>query len=157
MTIAITRHADDATLMSYAAGTLAEPLAAVVAAHLSMCADCRAEVRDLELVGTALMASIPSGGNGHVVVPARPSDDPIKTGSTQRSVGRRVDRLPDPIAHRYGVSFETIPWKRLAPGIWHHRLALSPGISGDLRLLKISAGRTMPDHGHGGEELNGEW
>jgi len=40
----IKHHPDGATLMSYAAATLAEPLAAVVAAHVSMCPRCRADV-----------------------------------------------------------------------------------------------------------------
>ena len=63
------------------------------------------------------------------------------------------DMLPEPIARQYGLTFDSIPWKRLAPGVWHHRLPLSPGVKGDLRLLKIVAGRQMPEHGHGGEEL----
>ena len=66
---------------------------------------------------------------------------------------RSVDALPGPIARKYGLSMDTIPWRRLAPGVWHHRLALSPGVTGDLRLLKIAAGRRMPEHGHGGTEL----
>ena len=61
--------------------------------------------------------------------------------------------LPAPIARTYDLSLATIPWKRLGPGMWHHRLNLSPGAEGDLRLLKIAAGRKMPMHGHGGSEL----
>jgi putative transcriptional regulator len=37
--------------------------------------------------------------------------------------------------------------------MWHHRLALSPGVRGDLRLVKLVAGRRLPAHGHGGSEL----
>ena len=61
--------------------------------------------------------------------------------------------LPPTIARHFGLTCDSIPWKRLGPGIWHHRLALSPATVGDLRLLKIAAGRKMPDHGHGGSEL----
>ena len=65
----------------------------------------------------------------------------------------RSDGLPSPIARIYGLTLETIPWKRLAPGIWHHRLPLTNKSAGDLRLLRIDAGRTMPEHGHGGSEV----
>ena len=57
--------------------------------------------------------------------------------------------LPSPVANYYELSEETIPWRRLGPGIWHYQLPLSDGVEGDLRLLKISAGMKMPEHGHG--------
>ena len=47
----ITHHLDDATLMSFAAGSLPDTLAAVAAAHISMCARCRQEVAMLERIG----------------------------------------------------------------------------------------------------------
>ncbi len=150
MSAQIKHHPDPATLLSYAAGTLAEPLAAVVASHLAMCGHCRGEVRDLEVLGGVMMMS---GGSGERIAPL---------GSHRRDLSRdqqpalRIDpheRLPAPIAATYRLSFESIPWRRLGPGVWHHRLELSPGTAGDLRLLKISAGRAMPDHGHGGAEL----
>ena len=55
----ITRHLDGATLMSFAAGSLPQALAAVAAAHVSMCARCRDEVAFLESVGGALLAGMP--------------------------------------------------------------------------------------------------
>jgi putative transcriptional regulator len=61
--------------------------------------------------------------------------------------------LPAPIALKYGLTFDTIPWKRLGPGIWQHCLRLSPGTKGDLRLYKLAAGSKLPVHGHGGSEL----
>ena len=48
MTTRISRHLDTATLMSFAAGGISEALAAAVSAHVSMCAACRGEVRDME-------------------------------------------------------------------------------------------------------------
>ena len=69
---------------------------------------------------------------------------------------RKIDpaeRLPGPIALAYGLTYADIPWKRLGPGVMHHRLPLSEGTTGDLRLLKIGPGRQMPDHGPGGAEL----
>jgi putative transcriptional regulator len=151
MSHSITHHPDGATLVSFAAATLAEPLAAVVACHLSMCPHCRTEVADLELMGAALMLS----------APRRPGDSPLEPKSrpgsaispTPRHVGRNDERLPAPLVAAYDLTSERIPWRRLGPGVWHHRLALRQEGEGDLRLLRIGAGRRMPDHGHGGAEL----
>ncbi len=152
MTTTIMRHPDPVTLMGFAAGTLAEPLAAAVAAHLDMCETCCAEVADLELLGGVLMinAEPPRDEAAKAVVPGRPID------CVAEDVVRHADpsgRLPAPLAAAFRLSVDTIPWKRLGPGVWHHRLPLSQGATGDLRLLKIAPGRVMPDHGHGGAEL----
>lgn len=154
MTSPIKHHPDTTTLMSFAAGSLAEPLAATVAAHLSLCPTCRTELRDMERIGAAVLSALP----GAAASPRMPTtaQSLFAEASVAASVPQRArtsDRLPAPIAEHYGLGFDSIPWKRLAPGVWHHRLALSPNATGDLRLLKIAAGRKMPDHGHGGEEL----
>ena len=54
----ITHHLDDATLMSFAAGSLPAALAAVAAAHAAMCPRCRREIATLERLGGALMAGL---------------------------------------------------------------------------------------------------
>ncbi len=54
----ITHHLDDATLMSFAAGSLPAALAAVAAAHAAMCPRCRREIAALERLGGALMAGL---------------------------------------------------------------------------------------------------
>lgn len=148
----IQRHPDAATLVSFAAGTLPEALSAAIAAHLSMCSKCRKEVRDMELIGAALLSKDAAGDDvTPISVPSRPiGEGEVESRTVSRST---VELLPAPIAEHYGLAFDSVPWKRLGPGIWHHRLALSPGVEGDLRLLKISAGRRMPEHGHGGTEL----
>lgn len=157
MSTTIRRHPDDATLLSYAAGALAEPLAAAVAAHVSVCSHCRREVGDMELLGaTLLLAAAPARGlHAAPFVTERKAvvGAPRGNGTAKRRGGSSVDKLPAPIAETYGLTFESIPWKRLAPGVWHHRLPLSADSRGDLRLLKIGPGRRMPEHGHGGAEL----
>jgi putative transcriptional regulator len=146
----ITHHPDPSTLVSYAAGTLAEPLAAVVASHIALCSRCRDEVHHLDVVGGVLMMSSGSAP-GRVAAMPVPGEPPQH--AVPATVAGAHERLPSPIAAAYGLSFDRIPWRRLGPGVWHYRLALSDGVQGDLRLLKISAGRAMPDHGHGGGEL----
>ncbi len=159
MSKTIKHHPDSATLMAYAAATLPEPLAAVVSAHLAMCPHCRAEVADMELIGSALLTELPSDvfDDAHAcerAVELVAADDG-GTATLERAAApaRAGNGLPAPIASVYGLSLEDIPWRRLGPGIWHHRLSLRDADSGDLRLLKVAPGRALPDHGHGGSEL----
>jgi putative transcriptional regulator len=150
MTMVIEHHPDGATLMSYAAGTLPEALTAVVAAHLSMCPTCRAAVRDLDHVGAALL----SQGRREMGPSRTPRRERRSVEAPARSAAPApCDRLPPALARAYGLTIETVPWKRLGPGVWHHRLPLRQPGDGDLRLLRIAPGRAMPDHGHGGSEL----
>jgi putative transcriptional regulator len=150
----INRHPDATTLMSFAAGSLPEPLSAGVAAHVAMCTGCRHEMRDMELIGTELLRAMPgrTAYGGGPAMPAKPQE-PVASAGRSPARGTRADKLPAPLAHRYGLVFDDIAWRPLAPGIWHHRLALSPGVEGDLRLFKIAAGCKIPMHRHGGMEI----
>lgn len=154
MTMTPHYHLDPATLMSFAAGTLAEPLAAATAAHLSMCSACRDELQDMELIGSSLLGALPASGPGFQAVAfATLPRDGARSSMIELPECDDDERLPLPIARRYGLSYDAIPWRRLAPGVWHHRLSLASDGEGDLRLLKIAAGWRMPEHGHGGAEL----
>lgn len=152
MSTTINRHPDAATLMSFAAGGLPEPFAAAVSAHACLCGECRDELRDMALIGAALLdASAARAAHGGVAAPARPASL-LQAGDSPRRA-RIEDPLPAPIARKYGLAFDRIPWQRLGPGVWQHRLALSPGVEGELYLLKLAAGCRLPVHGHGGSEL----
>ena len=151
MSAPIRRHPDSATLMSFAAGALAEPLSAACSVHLSMCAQCRGELRDMELVGAALLGSTSAPGAG-VRTPARPPE-PLVVERAFNDGGGISDALPAAIAKRYGLALDQIPWKRLAPGVWQHRLPLSPSAEGELYFIKLAPGCRLPLHGHTGAEL----
>ncbi len=156
MMTTIKHHPDAATLMSYSAGSLPEPLAAVTAAHVSMCRKCQDELKSLEMLGGLLLQQQPSVGISGIKTPPAQTSQPEESDVVAKTgAGRAPDceMLPKPVAHHFALSADTIPWRRLGPGIWHYQLPLSDGTEGDLRLLKISAGRKMPEHGHGGSEL----
>lgn len=153
MTSAINHHLDPSTLMAFSAGSLAEPLAAVAAAHIEMCAHCRRELGQLDMIGAVLLDAIDPGAERiRVRVPHRPDESP-------RSLPRRIGEaspsggLPAGFVRQFGIELDKVAWRPLGPGIHHYRLPLSPGVEGDLRLLKIAAGKRMPEHGHGGNEL----
>lgn len=154
----ISHHLDDATLMSYASGTLPEALSAVVAAHLAVCPDCQEELRFHEAIGGALFNALqpsphragapgPSGfGPAVVAAMQAPVLEPV-----------RIDTLPSdvpaPLQDFVGHRLEDIPWRRLGLGVWHYPLPVKSPAGGDLRLLKVAPNCAMPDHGHGGSEL----
>jgi putative transcriptional regulator len=152
MSTRIKHHPDPATVLSFAAGVLAEPLAAAVAAHVSMCVGCRNELGEMELMGAALLGASTTATGVGVATPTRPRDMALPA---RALYGRDAakDKLPVPIALKYGLTLDTIPWKRLGRGVWQHRLRLSPVTKGDLRLYKLAAGSKLPVHGHGGSEL----
>ena len=152
----IQHHPDAATLMSFSAGSLAEPLAAVTAAHVSMCRQCQDDVKQMELLGGLLLQQQPVAVLEEETPAASSCSADEHPEPASMTGGAGVDAcklLPGPLAKHFELSEDTIPWRRLGPGIWHHQLPLSEGVEGDLRLLKISAGRKMPEHGHGGSEL----
>jgi putative transcriptional regulator len=151
MSASITRHPDGATLMSYSAGSLSEPLAAAVSAHVWMCTECHDAVRDLDLVGASLLEAAVAPG-GALRAPATAQSPRQREASVGAAAGRGGE-LPAPIARKYRLALDEIPWKALGPGIWRHGLGLSPGAKGELYLLKLTPGRRLPLHGHAGTEL----
>ena len=154
MMTTIKHHPDAATLMSFSAGTLPEPLAAVTAAHVSMCRQCQDDVRAMEMMGGLLLQQQPVAQlDTSAPTPDADVDDIAVDADSDKVARQPCELLPSPVANYYELSEETIPWRRLGPGIWHYQLPLSDGVEGDLRLLKISAGMKMPEHGHGGSEL----
>ena len=88
----------------------------------------------------------------------RPRTLPLTApGAAPRSARARpvaAGELPRPLAMALGgASFSDIAWKTRAPGVAMCDVKLSPGARGQLKLLRIGAGRAMPEHGHGGEEI----
>lgn len=153
MTIA--HHVDDATLMSYAAGSLPEALSAVVATHLSLCGTCRRELAVMECVGSTMMGRLPQASLSGPA-PRTPPLAAITARDEGADVLDAVERsgdVPAPLSRLVGSDLGSIRWKRLGLGIWHLPVALSEGSKGTLRLIKVAPGQAMFEHGHGGSEL----
>jgi putative transcriptional regulator len=145
----ITHHLDDATLMSFAAGSLPAALAAVGAAQSAMCPHCRREIATLERLGGALMAGLQPVGllaEGPQTPPAAGPRDQVLAGA-----GTRDAEIPLPVAGLIGSSLDDVTWRWLGPGVWDHMLPVQG--AGKLRLLKVAPEHHIPEHGHGGSEL----
>lgn len=144
----IKRHPVPENLMSCAAGSMPEALAAVMACHMTMCARCQMELSFLSAVGGALLEDM------QPETPRAPAAAP----PSGRSAPSRASRapggdVPEPLKKFVGPSLADVEWRRAGPGVWFHSIPLSQHSTASLRLLKVAPGVALPDHGHSGSEL----
>ncbi|MFM2045340.1 MAG: transcriptional activator ChrR [Pseudomonadota bacterium] len=164
-------HPSDELLVAYAAGNLGEAPSLVIATHLALCPDCRAEVRRLEAVGGALLDDLPvapldddllsaifarldegdgdRGGDGHQAGDTATLTRPAPAPAVRN--GRRPS-LPEPLRGYIGGDLDAIRWTRLMRGVEEAEVPVgNQGAKG--RLLRIKGGLAMPRHTHAGMEL----
>ena len=157
-------HLDSATVVAFAAGTLSPALAAVAASHLEACAHCRRQVQQGERLGGLLLEQQQPGHAAQarreslrqdmlaqldaaaVAPPAGPFAKAFE--------GARApdpDRLPVSLQAYFGASYRALRWRWMGPGM--HMIRAQGLQQGQLILLRIAAGKSMPIHSHGGSEL----
>lgn len=146
-------HLDDSTVLSFAAGTLDDAFSVVAEAHLSMCPACRAAVREAEALGGEVLDALEEGS---VSDACRAKTIAALDQATlyRLPVAPPRSDLPPALVRLLDISsFEDIAWKKKAPGVAMCDVKLPSYAKGKLKLLRIGAGRAMPEHGHGGEEI----
>lgn len=150
MTETISHHIPDALIASYVAGSLPNAFSLVVATHVSMCDDCRANLLAHEAAGGAVLDGM--------------AEEKISGDLRDRVMGGlddAIDLEPEPAeTPREGVYPGPImaalkgkgpKWKRLGGGV--RQCIIDMDREGSARLLHIPAGRPVPEHTHGGLEL----
>jgi putative transcriptional regulator len=151
----------DEMLLAYATGALSEPLSLVVASHLALNPDSRAEVETFEAVGGALVEALPpaemggdalertlakldlleeSEAEGQVCVPVK---QPAKDGLP----------LPSPLRHYVGGDIEALSWKSVLRGVEEAELPVARRDGARTSLMRIAPGTRVPRHTHGGIEM----
>lgn len=146
-------HLDDSTLLAYAAGTLDEAFSVVAAAHVAVCPACRTAVRAAEALGGELLDA---AGSMAVSEDCRSKTFASleQAGLYRLPVAAPRSSLPRVLAPLLPVTdLDALSWKKKAPGVAVFDVKLPASAKGQLRLLRIGAGRAMPEHGHGGEEI----
>lgn len=146
----IRHHMTDALLLAYSAGQLSEAFNLVVAAHLSMCDECRAQAGAFDAVGGAMLEHAPAsemGGGSLAQTMARIAAAP----ATPRAAAPRRGLLPGPVRDYVGGDLDAVRWRPVGMGVRQAILPTAPGAKA--RLLHIPAGQAVPDHGHRGMEL----
>jgi len=149
----IKHHLTDALLMAYSAGTLPEAFNLTVAAHLSMCDDCRARQGAFDTVGGAMLENcerVRMDQGSLEATMARIRAAPVIP--TQRaSTPKLASGLPTPLFDYIGGDLDTVKWRPVGMGVKQAILPTSRDATA--RLLFIPAGAAVPDHGHRGTEL----
>ena len=159
-------HLPGEILLDYAAGGMAEPMALVVATHLTLCPECRAAVGRLEAVGGALLdrlepTPVAEGGLEAVLARLDEPAPPVRTAGVDHRPGHRLGdlMLPEPLRSYLardlltrGDDLKALPWHRLARGIEEHEIALGDAAA-RTALIKAKGGSALPWHTHGGLEL----
>lgn len=158
----ISHHLDEATVLSFAAGALAPAISVAASAHLNMCPSCRQRLGVAEVAGGALLENMDQqplsqhsinnllelieadGRSGYGKAETKPPEKPQVAGSSE---------LPRPVASIIGTSLEDIRWKKAGRGISTHQIDLGDDTGSKLFLMKIEAGKAVPEHSHGGTEL----
>lgn len=151
MTDTIKHHLSDKLLMGYSAGTLPEAFSLAVAAHISMCDECRARLASFDAIGGALMedcgdADLSDTAFEDTLALIDAADTPAPD-TTQTAAGT----LPRPVQDYIGGDLDAVKWKSVGMGV--KQAILPTSREATARLLYIPAGAAVPDHGHRGTEL----
>jgi putative transcriptional regulator len=140
-------HAPDAMLAAYTAGALPYPFSVILAAHVSLCDECRARLGAHRIVGGLVLDSLApeslSTDTRERVLAALGSEHPEPSQPTASAT------YPAPIAGLVGSNGPR--WRSL--GFGAKQAILWTGAAGSLRLLSIPAAQAVPEHGHSGLEL----
>ncbi|MCD2173445.1 ChrR family anti-sigma-E factor [Rhizobium sp. C4] len=157
----IHHHISDELLFDYANGALEEGWSLAVATHLALCPSCRKRLAAMEAAGGAIFEAIE-------VEPASASKEdfsweamraridnaaPVREVPAAKVVSARDGVLvPEPLRSYIGGDVDKVKWKPLGLGAYHYPIKTSDeDIS--VRLLRIPAGKPVPEHTHGGREL----
>lgn len=156
----IRHHVSDELLLAYAAGTLEEGWRLAVATHLALCPDCRKRLSVMEDAGGQLLEDItpePAMATPFEHLRQRILREDATTRPAPASRPAASERiappvLPEPLRSYVGGDVETLKWRSLGRGAYHIPIRTADGTT-MVRLLRIPAGKPVPEHGHGGREL----
>ncbi|WP_287885351.1 MULTISPECIES: ChrR family anti-sigma-E factor [Paracoccus] len=143
---AIRHHIPDDMLDAYRAGTLPHAFGVVVAAHLSLCDQCRARHEAADMIGGAFLLGA-EGAN--LRADARDRMMAALDAPAPKPPPRASGPFPSAVMHELGG--RPPHWRMLGGGI--RQQILTTDREGSLRLLYIPPGKAVPEHGHSGQEL----
>ncbi|WP_367716045.1 ChrR family anti-sigma-E factor [Nitratireductor sp. GISD-1A_MAKvit] len=156
----IKHHISDELLLDYATGSLSEGWRIAVATHLALCPSCRRRLSAMEMTGGALLAESVSNGHdapsgGWDAMKKRLQDEKLRPEKTAGSDVRLPSGdivLPEPLRSYVGSDVDGVKWRSLGRGAFHLPIRTEDK-STIVRLLRIPAGKPVPEHGHRGREL----
>ncbi len=141
----------DDLLIAHAAGKLAEPVALVIATHLSLSPTSRRRYAGYEAAGGVLLDALPGEDPGPgawdrlVARLGEPDAPPAAPGPVAAT------RLPRPLSDYVPGGLDAMKWRHYGPASEADLAIDGPGYR--TRLIRLKAGRGIPRHTHGGSEL----
>ena len=149
----ISHHIPEDMLLDYASGSLSEAWSLGVATHLAFCPSCRERFNEAEAVGGGLIAEavpaeLPEDAFDLMLMKMDedPQQEPVPS---QEPISPSL--VPEPLRSYLGGDLHTLKWRNFGIGVSQIRIPTKDGLSA--RLLKVSAGQPVPEHGHRGREL----
>lgn len=161
MSLHVQHHISDELLLDYASGNLAEGWSIAVATHLALCPSCRDRLSFMEHTGGQLLEATEvkeneptSADDSWAMMKAKLRDQGPSRAVAATPVATPVDIpvLPEPLRSYLGSDVDGLKWKALGRGAYHIPIKTGDSES-QVRLLKIPAGKPVPEHSHGGREL----
>ena len=150
-------HPNDGLLIAYAAGSLDEPLALLVATHLALCPDCRSTVGGYEALGGVLLEDIEPNAVSDKALERlferldEPEAEPSMDDRGASEPPAVEGSIPQPLRGYLKAELESLSWRGLG-GV--SEVALLPGFEGyKTQLMRIRPGTAVPRHTHEGTEV----
>ena len=150
----VKHHLTDSLLMAYSAGNLPEAFNLIVAAHVTMCDECRARLASFDSVGGALLDegdAVSIDDNSFAETMRLINSGAVASQIKQPQQPNVKAVLPAPVRDYVGGDLDKVKWRPIGMGVKQAILPTSKDAS--IRLLYIPAGTAVPDHGHRGMEL----
>jgi putative transcriptional regulator len=159
MTAHVQHHISDELLLDYASGTLAEGWSIAVATHLALCPSCRDRLSFMEHAGGELLEAVEIERAPNEVDSWQAMKNKLATENNKpaakakpRVASTKDSVLPEPLRSYLGTDVDGLKWRALGRGAYHIPIKTGDTES-QVRLLKIPAGKPVPEHSHGGREL----
>lgn len=150
----INHHPSDETLLRHAAGRLPAGASVVIATHLEGCPACRARFASFAAMGGRLVEDAPP----ELMAPNALAEAMARIDALEAAppvprparVARHAVALDLPRALR---RCDVGRWRWFGPGVRISRVTLPEAPAARLTLLRVGAGRALPEHGHSGLEF----
>jgi putative transcriptional regulator len=155
--MSIDHHPNSEILFDYASGALGETWSLGISTHLSLCPQCRKAISEMESIGGQMLEDVGENSvadDAFDTVLARLDAEPIRDEKIEPVYAgdRQTPILPQPLRGYVGGDIDDLPWQRLGLGAYQLMIPTDSD-SVTARLLRIPAGRPVPEHTHKGLEL----
>lgn len=151
----IRHHPEDELLLALSAGSLETGTRLVLSSHLELCAHCRERLRVLDALGGALLEEAQPAPLAEAAL-----DHVFTRIDALESAAPRLIKVSAPPPLPEGARWPralarciATPWRWIGPGMHWSQVSVPAAPDANVFLLRIAAGKYLPQHTHRGLEL----